>query len=87
MSATALGGIITPLGWLAAPPTMAASIVAASVWGVGRFVARRLHARWLRDGGAVGERVRMEVEETGVMEDGRVRGIVGGEVGPGAVPW
>ena len=81
----AVGSVLSPVAWIAAPTGLGASILAAGVWGVGRFAARRLHARWVRDGGAVGEEVRERAEERG--GDVRREGAYGLDVGPGAVPW
>jgi hypothetical protein len=83
ISATAFGSVITGAAWLAAPPTVGASIIAASVWAVGKFAARRLHKRWERTGGDEGE-ARREVEEDSPV---RREGTIGQEIGPQAVPW
>ncbi|EXJ54946.1 uncharacterized protein A1O5_12857 [Cladophialophora psammophila CBS 110553] len=85
VGATAVGGMISGVAWLAAPPTLGASIVAAGVWGVGRFAARRLHARWKNSGGDMGEEVRERVmDQAGGI---RREGSYGIDVGPRAVPW
>lgn len=84
IGATAFGGAISGVAWLAAPPTLGASILAASVWGVGRFAARRLHARWKKDGGDVGEEMRERIADQGGV---RKEGSYGVEMGPSAVPW
>jgi len=85
IGATAFGSVISGVAWVAAPTSIGASIFAAGVWGVGRFAARRLHARWQRHGGDVGAEVRERVEDEG----GAVRreGSYGLDVGPRAVPW
>ncbi len=84
IGATAFGGAITGVAWLAAPPTIGASIVAASVWGVGKFVARRLHHRWQKEGGDRGAELRERVEDQGSV---RSEGSYGMDMGPRAVPW
>jgi len=61
VGATTFGGMITGAAWLAAPPTLGASIMAAVVWGVGKFAARRLHKRWMETGRDAGE---AEVDES-----------------------
>ncbi|KIW33004.1 uncharacterized protein PV07_04508 [Cladophialophora immunda] len=85
VGATAFGGMISGVAWLAAPPTIGASIIAAGVWGVGRFAAGRLHRRWKNSGGDMGEEVRERVED----QAGGIRseGSYGLDVGPRAVPW
>ncbi|KIX93532.1 uncharacterized protein Z520_10710 [Fonsecaea multimorphosa CBS 102226] len=85
VGATAFGGMISGVAWLAAPPTIGASIIAASIWGVGRFAARRLHKRWKNSGGDVAE----EVRERAGDQAGEIRreGSYGLDVGPRAVPW
>jgi hypothetical protein len=82
---TAIGGAVSGVAWVVAPPSIGAGILAAGVWGVGRFAARRLHARWKKDGGDLGAEVRERVEDQG----GEVRreGSYGMDVGPMAVPW
>jgi hypothetical protein len=83
ISATAFGSVLSGAAWLAAPPTVGASIIAASVWGVGKFVARRLHKRWEKTGGDEGEAQREVEEDSPVRRDG----TLGQETGPQAVPW
>ncbi|KIW12149.1 hypothetical protein PV08_09424 [Exophiala spinifera] len=84
IGATAFGGVIAGVGWLAAPPTFGASIIAASVWGVGKFAARKLHKRWKNEGGDVGAEMRERIEDEGPV---RREGSYGTEMGPRAVPW
>lgn len=84
VGATAFGGAVTGVAWLAAPPTIGASIIAASVWGVGKFVARRAHARWKKGGGDAGEEIREGVEDERSI---RSEGAYGVDMGPRAVPW
>ncbi len=84
VGATAFGGMITGVGWLAAPPTFGASIIAASIWGVGKFAARKLHGRWKREGGDVGAEIRERAEDEGAV---RREGSYGIDMGPRAVPW
>ncbi|RMZ76610.1 hypothetical protein DV738_g4794, partial [Chaetothyriales sp. CBS 135597] len=58
VGATAVGSVLTGVAWVAAPPTIGTSIFAACIWGVGKFVARRLHQRWQATGGDAGEAAR-----------------------------
>lgn len=83
VSATALGGAITGVGWIAAPPTIAASIISGCVWQVGKYGARKLHKRWEKDGGDAGEDSRQRAQELDDMNSTRAFG----EAGPAAVPW
>ena len=48
VSGTVLGSMVSGVGLLAAPPTIGASILAGTVWGVGKWGAGRLHRRWER---------------------------------------
>ena len=84
VGATAIGSAVTGVAWIAAPTGIGASILAAGVWGVGRFAARRFHARWQRRGGDVGEEVRERSEDQGGV---RTEGSYGLDVGPRVVPW
>ncbi|KIW66444.1 hypothetical protein PV04_05779 [Phialophora macrospora] len=85
VGATAIGGAVSGVAWVVAPTSIGAGIVAAGVWGVGRFAARRLHARWMKGGGDPGAEVRERLEDRG----GEIRreGSYGMDVGPRAVPW
>lgn len=79
----AASGVIAPFAWLAAPPTMSAAIVSASIWGVGKFSAKRLHKRWEQTGKDEG-RAQREAEETSpVKREGTWRDVTG----PGAMAW
>lgn len=79
----AASGVIAPFAWLAAPPTMSAAIVSASIWGVGKFGARRLHQRWERTGGDEGFAQREAEESSPVKKEGTWRD----QTGPGAMAW
>lgn len=79
----AASGVIAPFAWLAAPPTMSAAIISASIWGVGKFGAKRLHKRWEKTGKDEG-RAQREAEETSpVKREGTWRD----QTGPGANVW
>ncbi|KAG9780815.1 hypothetical protein KCU88_g3641, partial [Aureobasidium melanogenum] len=84
VGATAIGGAISGVAWLAAPPTFGASIIAASIWGVGKYAARRLHKKWQKEGGEAGEAIRERVEDA---RDVRGDGSYGLDMGPRAAPW
>ncbi|KAF9729643.1 hypothetical protein PMIN06_003242 [Paraphaeosphaeria minitans] len=78
IGAGALGTVFSGAGFVLAPTGIAGTIVATSVWGVGKFAVKRLKKRW--DGGhGYGE-----VEEA---RDERMSGVIRMERGPDAVPW
>ncbi|KIV90141.1 hypothetical protein PV10_07481 [Exophiala mesophila] len=85
IGATAFGSVVSGVAWIAAPPTIGASVLAAGVWGTGKFAARRLHARWKSTGGDEGQALRDSIDDgqSGV----RVDGAYGLDLGPRAVPW
>ncbi|ETN47225.1 uncharacterized protein HMPREF1541_01416 [Cyphellophora europaea CBS 101466] len=83
IGATAFGGAVTGVAWIAAPPTIGASIIAATVWGVGKYAARKLHKRWQRSGGDAGEAARELQEQHPLKREG----TMGQETGPQAIPW
>ena len=83
ISASAFGGVITGAAWIAAPPTMGASIIAACVWGVGKYAARKMHYRWKTTGQDVGEAEREYQSDHPLKREGSF----GHELGPQAVPW
>lgn len=62
---------------------MSAAIVSASIWGVGKFGARRLHQRWERTGGDEGFAQREAEESSPVKKEGTWRD----QTGPGAMAW
>ena len=83
ISATALGSAGSGVAWIAAPPTIGASIFAACLWGVGKFAARRLHNRWKSTGGDQGEIAREDQQDRPLSREG----TYGQELGPKAMPW
>lgn len=85
VGATAVGGAVTGVAWIAAPPTLGAGIASAIVWQVGKWGARRLNRRWHKDGGDAGVEVRERASDAG--DPMRQEGSLGMETGPGAVPW
>ena len=85
IGATAIGSAVSGVAWVVAPTSIGASVFAAGVWGVGRFAARRLHARWKKYGGDVGVEVMERVEDQ--SGDVRREGSYGLDVGPRVVPW
>lgn len=83
VGATAFGSVISGVAWIAAPPTFGASILAATIWGVGKFTAKRLHKRWNSTGRDHGEADR-EYENDHALKR---TGSLGQETGPQAIPW
>lgn len=83
VGATAFGGVMSGAAWIAAPPTIGASIIAACIWGVGKFAARRLHQRWRSTGEDTGATEREYRSDHPVKSEG----ALGLEMGPRAVPW
>ncbi|KAK4614232.1 hypothetical protein CLAFUW4_08766 [Fulvia fulva] len=84
VAATGFGTVVSGARFVLAPTGIAGSIVAASVWGVGKFVARKANARWKREGGDGGvegrERVYNGMREERMLQEGY-------EGGGAAVPW
>jgi hypothetical protein len=83
VGATAFGSVLSGVAWIAAPPTVGASIIAATIWGVGKFAARRLHQRWKTTGEDAGEAAREYRGDNPVQREG----TLGQETGPQAIPW
>lgn len=83
IGATAFGSVVTGVAWVAAPTSIGAAIVSASIWGTGKFIARRLHRRWAKEGGDGGVEEREFREASPVKKEGTWRR----ETGPEAVPW
>ncbi|KAF2819428.1 hypothetical protein CC86DRAFT_413125 [Ophiobolus disseminans] len=78
IGAGAVGTVVSGAGFVLAPTGIMGTVLAGSVWGVGRFIVRRVGRRW-EHGKGYGE----EEEE----RDGRI-GMVDREVrGPDAMPW
>ena len=84
LSATAIGTFVSGAGFVLAPTGIMGSIVAASVWGVGKYIARKAHNRWVATGGDVGTEVREKASDEGVENRVLSDGI---ELGPRAIPW
>ena len=84
VAATGFGTVVSGAGFVLAPTGIAGSIVAASVWGVGKYVARKASARWKQGGGDVGEEKRERVRD-GAREERMLS--EGYEGGGRAVPW
>jgi hypothetical protein len=83
IGATAFGSVVTGVAWVAAPTSIGAAIVSASIWGVGKWGAKRLHRRWERTGKDEGVELREVKEANPVRQEGTWRK----ETGPGAIPW
>lgn len=78
VGAGALGTVFSGAAFVLAPTGIAGTIVAGTIWGVGRLVVRRLHRRWERGQGNGGFEER-------VLEKRAAVGRMGS--GPEAVPW
>ncbi|KAF2993896.1 hypothetical protein E8E13_002644 [Curvularia kusanoi] len=78
VGAGAIGTFVSGAGFVLAPTGIAGTIIASTVWGIGRFAVRRVKRRW-----GVGHGYG-EVEER--VEAGRTGGVRG-ERGPEAMPW
>ena len=77
IGAGAFGTVVSGAGFVLAPTGIAGTIIAASVWGVGKFVVRRVTKRWEKGHGyGAQEEVRQE----------RMSGAMRMERGPEAVP-
>ena len=73
VGAGAFGSMVSGVGFVLAPTGIVGTVVAMSVWGVGRFAVRRVRGRWGRGKGY------------GVAEERRDRALV--TRGPDAMPW
>ncbi|KAF2852705.1 hypothetical protein T440DRAFT_526386 [Plenodomus tracheiphilus IPT5] len=81
LSAGALGTMVSGVGSVLAPTGIVGTVVAACVWGVGRFAVRRVGRRWSAgEEGLEADVVRRRRGEMG-SEEGKVYR------GPDAVPW
>jgi hypothetical protein len=78
IGAGALGTFASGAGFVLAPTGIAGTIMAGSVWGLGKFAVRRIHKRWEKGHGYG------EMEESIDERRGAVRRM---ETGPEAVPW
>lgn len=83
---TALGTFVSGVGWVLAPPSIGASIVAMGIWTTGKFAARRFHNRWKETGKDAGEEQRERETDRPEPITTAGRGL-GAETGPQAVPW
>lgn len=63
IGATAFGSVVTGAAWIAAPPTIGASILASVVWGVGKYTARKMNKRWNETGKDAGHAQREMKED------------------------
>jgi len=78
IGAGAFGTVVSGAGFVLAPTGILGTVLAGSVWGVGRFVVRRLGHRW-EHGRGYGE-VEEEMDEHRGLEAREYRG-------PEAMPW
>ncbi|KAF1964755.1 hypothetical protein BU23DRAFT_547030 [Bimuria novae-zelandiae CBS 107.79] len=78
IGAGAFGTVVSGAGFVLAPTGIAGTIVAASIWGLGKFALKRVKRRWEPGHGYGGlEDARQE----------RMSGAMRMERGPDAVPW
>lgn len=85
LSATALGTFVSGAGFVLAPTGIVGSIVAATIYGTGKYLARKAHKRWVASGGDAGTEVREKFDDTGVKN--RRTLTDGVEMGASAIPW
>lgn len=63
IGATAVGSVVTGVAWIAAPPTITTGIFASVVWGVGKYLARRVQRKWEATGKDRGVEMREREED------------------------
>ncbi|PVI04695.1 hypothetical protein DM02DRAFT_611315 [Periconia macrospinosa] len=80
IGAGAFGTIVSGAGFVLAPTGIAGTIMAATVWGLGKFVVKRVHRRWEHGHG----HAHSYEEVTGRPQTGGLRGEYRG---PESVPW
>lgn len=85
VSATAFGTFVSGAGFVLAPTGIVGSIMAASIWGVGKYIARKAHKRWAASGGDVGTEARESYDDADVRN--RRTLTDGVEMGASAIPW
>lgn len=78
IGAGAIGTFVSGAGFVLAPTGIAGTIIASSVWGIGRFAVRRVKRRW-----GVGHGYG-DAEEAAEARRTRVAQM---ERGPEAIPW
>jgi hypothetical protein len=79
---------VSGVAWVVAPTSLGAGVVAWGIWGVGGFVARRVHARWKKEGGDIGVEMRERSSDTsGLAREVKREGSYGIDLGPRAAPW
>lgn len=80
VSATAFGSMVSGVGLILAPPTIATSLGLGAVWAVGKWGFRKMGVGRSLESGAVREVSR---SHEGVKSDGQWRDVQG----PQSVPW
>lgn len=78
VSAGAFGTLVSGVGFVLAPTGIAGTIIASTVWGVGRFATGRLKKRW-----GIG----LEYGDAKEMTETRRSRVAQVERGPDALPW
>lgn len=79
IGAGAFGTIVSGAGFVLAPTGIMGTVMAGSVWGVGKFVLRRVRRRW-EGGRGFGDEEEEEMERGRVVEERLERGAEG-------MPW
>ncbi|KAF1923533.1 uncharacterized protein M421DRAFT_75045 [Didymella exigua CBS 183.55] len=78
IGAGAMGTFMSGAGFVLAPTGIAGTIIASSVWGIGRFAVRRVKKRWGAGYGSGEAEAGAEARSTRVAQMER---------GPEAIPW
>ena len=86
IGATAFGTFVSGIGWVLAPPSIGASVIAMGIWQTGKYAAGRFHKRWNDSGKDAGEELRERASDHPEPPVTAGRGM-GTEQGLGAVPW
>lgn len=80
IGAGAFGTFVSGAGFVLAPTGIAGTIMAGTVWGLGKFLVNRLHRRW--EHGSSHSR-----DYDQVKSSARTGGLRGEYRGPDSVPW
>ncbi|OSS48563.1 hypothetical protein B5807_07114 [Epicoccum nigrum] len=82
IGAGAIGTFVSGAGFVLAPTGIAGTILASSVWGVGRFAVRRVKRRW-----GTGTNTGQGYREAEGRAEARRNRVAQMERGPEAIPW
>ncbi|KAF2643855.1 hypothetical protein P280DRAFT_466582 [Massarina eburnea CBS 473.64] len=78
LSAGVFGTFVSGAGFVLAPTGIAGTIVAGTIWGVGRYAMRKVKTRWWHGHG---------YEDQDAQRDERIGGVRGEYRGPESMPW